>query len=181
MTNEILNDGLGVEPINFAAACLLFKSPWWAKAPQEAKHILRQCKVEVSVFVDLTKPAPAETTNRIGERCHRATVIGFAHKTRNLGKVIRTEGRLPGVRSRKGGDKLAFGLRGPGGQRENVGLRPVWYLLFDNGMIQLITSKTLNKWQRLGEEEWMKYHYPNERDMIEFNALGKVIGLSCRE
>lgn len=171
--NSVLNNGLGSEPINFVAACLLFKSPWWAKAPEEAKHILRRRTVEINVFLDLTKLPPVGTLNRIGERCHSSIVIGFSHKVRRYGKRFRNEGKLPGVRSRKGGDKLAFGL---GLHRENTGLEALWYLLFADGTVQTIRSKTLNKWQKLGREEWVeKYWTPDTSPESGRFILGKTI------
>lgn len=149
--NSVLNDGLGSEPINFAAACLLFKSPWWAKAPEEVKRILRHCKIEINVFLNLTKPCPDGTKNRIGERCHSAIVIGFSHKGKKYGKRLGPVRALPGMREHKSGPK--FGA--DASARKNEGLEALWYLLLDNGTVKTIRSSTLNRWQKVPWDEWL--------------------------
>lgn len=149
---EPLSDGLGYEPINLVAACLLMKAPWWAKVPEEVKREIRTKKVEMRVFVEMTREAPERVRDRIGERLHGGTVIGYSRR-----RAVESAG---------------------GRRREREGHRPeriehrwqLWWVMFDNGVVQEISTKTLNEWQREGAAEWRERHWPREGDKCVFTT-----------
>jgi hypothetical protein len=141
---------LGAKPIDFAAACLLFKAPWWAKAPENVKFALSHHKIEINAFLNLTKPPPPEVKNRIGQRCHSSTVIGYAYRNDSLSPSASLRVRKnhrPELRSHRS---------------------QIWFVLFDNGSVQHVSNKTLNRWLKMDSISWSSVHYPKNSTTSPF-------------
>jgi hypothetical protein len=149
MQNPSIYD-LGAKPIDFAAACLLFKASWWAKAPENVKFALSKHQIEINAFLSLTKQPPPEVANRIGERVHSCTVIGHSHRKRSESPSLRRR-----IRENHPPERIKH-------------RHQVWFILFDNGSVQQVSSQTLNRWLKMDPISWSSVHYPKDSTTSPF-------------
>jgi len=141
---------LGAEPVDLVAARLLFKSPWWAKAPEEIRLDQKKLETELEFFIDLFKAPPPEVPNRIGELCHDSMIIGYAWKGHRVYKKGKPERKLTGLKY----DCATRKHQNEEMRKESNGHLQVWYLLSSNGIVQAVRGNTINRWQRASNIEW---------------------------